>query len=195
MKTTCFAMAILAMLAVSPAVDAATIVNGDFEAAPLWTGWNYYGVHKQSNNATDHLVALNPLSSGDSGYITQTIATVAGQQYELLFDLNATAWKQNYDWAMAIVIDGGSPTIFHVNTGTYSGTQQTPKTQQSLLFTATGASTELRVEGRQGLDTYGFYGAMVDNFSLTEVDIPEPATMSLLAVGGVAALIRRRKMT
>jgi hypothetical protein len=123
---------------------------------------------------------------GNTGGISQTLATTAGQGYTF-------SWWQLLDSGTPSSIDvwwNGS-SIYAVNNGTTGGAFQ----QQSFGVVATGASTTIQFVIR---DDPGF--AYLDDISVVAggeglAVTPEPATMTLMATGlvGMMGAARRRR--
>ena len=195
----------LAAALLPASANAATIINGSFELgtnpgnftqlasgdSTSITGWTVGG------NSVDYIGAYFPAQNGSrsvdlsgaaAGSLSQSVATVAGQQYRVNFFLGG-----NFEGAPAVknvgVSTGGAATNF-----TYTST--TPRfdgyAQYDYFFTATGAATNLTFAS---LDNTAF-GAVLDNVSISSVtSVPEPATWAMM-IGGfgiVGGALRRRQ--
>jgi choice-of-anchor C domain-containing protein len=187
----------------SPAV-AAPFTNGSFElgsvnpgggwitlnsGSPAITGWeifdgtiDYIGAYWQAADGSRSL-DLNG-NDGPAG-IRQTFDTIGGGTYQVSFALAG-----NPDGAPVTksvqVTSGGVSQLFAF---TIAGASRADMgwAYHSLLFTAAGSSTTLSFLS----DTAGaYYGPALDDVSVTAV--PEPATLSLVALG-LAAVARARR--
>lgn len=126
------------------------------------------------------------------GGVTQTLATVAGQQYQVNYFLGSYTQR----WGgppVSILASAGSTSQTCTVSTTSTASTWTPC---SMLFTATSASTPLTLLGTAGFQYIG-----LDNVSVDEVaagpgpsPVPEPGTLMLLG-GGLAALTIRRRWT
>ncbi len=138
-------------------------------------------------------------TSVDSGNMVQIIDIPAAGTYTLSADVLAAngntyikvlaSGGNNYPSFDSAPGDMGDMTVLGAGTGTIANAASQNysfdfEVTEAMLTGATPKIT-LVVIVRQ----YFVGGAVVDNVQIT----PEPATMSLLAIGGVAALIRRKR--
>jgi choice-of-anchor C domain-containing protein len=159
--------------------------------------WTVSGIH------VDHLRPDWPVSEGaqavdlsgspGAGAVYQILSTEAGQSYLLRFAMagNFTPWDGNpNNWSpavkeMEVVWDGEL-----VDTVTFDVTGHDASdpgwVYLSYGVTAESSATELRFVSLTG----GAYGPLLDDVS---VRVPEPATLAVLAVGGLRLLRRRRR--
>ncbi|MCE5325805.1 MAG: DUF642 domain-containing protein [Planctomycetaceae bacterium] len=123
----------------------------------------------------------------NNALVQQVFNTVAGASYDVSFKTFAT--ETAVGKYVDIWMDAGNTVgvsnngdLFHYNTGAITMSWET----YSFSFMATSAQTTISVRGNLRL--------AVDDFSVEQqITVPEPATMSLLAIGGLAALIRRKR--
>lgn len=120
---------------------------------------------------------LDLVGYGSSGAISQTLATVVGQQYLVSLDYSSNNGITN----PTAIIAGGS-TIGTI-TGTHAWQNYTG------LFTATSTSTTFMIsEGVGG----GNAGVFLDNINVSAVPEPAAWTMILLGFGLIGFAIRKR---
>jgi PEP-CTERM motif len=183
MKTMMFITGVALAIA-TPAAAQNIVTNGGFETGDF-TGFTQFGntgfagVETGSASEGTQSAYFGPV--GSVGGINQTLATIAGQSYQISFDL------QN---------DGGTPSSFEALFGSnqlfsLTNSEAFGYTTFSTTLTAIGASTDLSFSFRQDPRFFS-----LDNISVTAVSgaVPEPATwaMMLLGFGMVGASMRRR---
>lgn len=128
------------------------------------------------------------------GAISQTFATVAGNIYQVSFDLWANPDGNAPYPRLAYANTGGVDILFSSPGG---GSNAAPAwVTKTFTFTASGPMTTLTFKGDAASSTGSAgvaYGAALDNVSVTAV--PEPATwaMMIAGVGLVGASMRRRR--
>jgi len=189
----------------SPSVPAGTFIHYGTGSTGM-TGWTVVGpqvsqIHTTYGepglgvtafNANSGLASLDITGGGNVGTnagVTQTVATVAGQLYELSFFVGKATGGANYSSQsiLDVSIDGGARVSYFNAVNTPVGFVNW--IQHSVQFTATSTSTSITFFNGTALGTNNFVG--LDDASLTAV--PEPMTCGLLAIGAAAALRRRRR--
>ena len=185
-----------AMIAVGATVaEASLVTNGDF--ATNASGWTYNNLgvdggylSSEGNPAGSFWVNHNGGNVGPDPdpRLSQTIATVAGTQYQLSFDYSGRIIAGGL--GLGVDIDGVQLATYNILSAAWI--------TETLLFTATGANTEIAFRSEIGGSDYD---ARIDNVSVVRyVDdggdgkVPEPATVALFGLGlaGLGA-VRRRK--
>jgi choice-of-anchor C domain-containing protein len=189
--------------------NANLIVNGSFEQGTdpgVWAqlpngstdivGWvvgpdaiDYKGTYWV---ASDGGRSLDLDNSPGFGGIMQTFATTPGETYEVTFDFAGNPYPDldppiKY---MGVSAAGQSAGFFFDVTG-HDTTNMGWETH-TWQFTATGSSTTLAFYSLDsfGTEHSGIFGPALDNVSV--LIIPEPATLSLLGLGSLVLLRKRR---
>jgi hypothetical protein len=191
-------LSLVAQLASAAPVN--LVQNGDFELpvsgpgqVPGWSyagGDSYYGVDADylgSPGARPGQVFYDG-AAGNAGYLSQSIATIAGMRYVLEFDLQRYAGSGLPADNLAAV-NFGLSNVFYQEDVDGDWTHFTV----SGLIGGPGASTLLQFAN---LNSFDFN--QLDNVSLVAqdgpTDVPEPATALVLAAAmGALALTRRRR--
>jgi hypothetical protein len=174
--------ALAALLGLAGAAQATLVTNGGFETGNL-SGWSPFGntgftgtatgVHAQSGSYGAY---FGPV--GSTGGIFQTLATEAGQSYDVSFWLRADPNTPNsfaFDW------DGGVDEMVITNTPGFA------YQQFSFTLTASSALTDLRFVFQHNPAYYS-----LDNVVVTAA-VPEPATLALAGLALLGAVAAGRK--
>ncbi len=172
----------LALVLGSTGARADLIVNGGFETGDF-SGWTLTGntgftgvTGSPYAHSGNYGAYLGPV--GSLGYLSQDIATDPGCDYDLSFWLRNDGGTPN---AFQALIDNGVAYAF-VNRDAFDWVNI------SLLFTATGSTTNIAFGYQQNPAYFG-----LDDISVVMSDtcVPEPASLTLLGLGGLALAVRR----
>ncbi len=131
------------------------------------------------------------------GTISQTFGTAANASYTLSFWMagprSAAQGGTLNPRRVVVELTGSPPMIFEV-----PDSDPTAPTwfRREFTFEATGAATTLTFAPPAGTGTNGYWGAFLDNVSVTATVTPEPSTYVLMAAGlaviATAMRLRRR---
>jgi len=174
------------MFVANPAQAANLVVNGDFNTGDF-TGWTQSG-----NTALSDIVNNSSAYNGtyyyrsgaqDSlGYISQTLTTVAGNQYDLSYVLRIGGNINQFQ----VLIDGNSISALNL----VNVASQSSYSPYSYSFAASSSSTTL---------TFGFQNnpsyTRLDNVSVTDSAsaVPEPLTiLGAMTAAGFGAGFKRK---
>jgi hypothetical protein len=159
------------------------------------TGWDIDGevtlVHKTFTNdwASDRnqwlsLESNTGGSGGDFpnnvGTVSQDIETVPGAKYMLSFDYSALSRNENRTWELTYTVGD----VTRMLTIEESGTAQfdlVPWATEAFVFRATDPLTTISLTGQTQMN--GFWGTAIDNVGVYLLEIPEPSTLALAALG------------
>lgn len=185
----------LVLFAASSA-SAVSITNGSFELgaeiAPggfrtvqalnttAITGWkvggagvDYVGTYWQ---AADGVRSID-LSGRNAGSVSQTISTVAGKTYKVLFLLSGNPDGGLGQKIAVTSVSGSIPDIETYTVGAANSRTNMLWQRYSYIFTAFDSTSDLTFAGA----TRTPYGPALDNVSITA--LPEPETWAMLVVG------------
>ena len=161
----------------TPLVSGYTVINAGSSALTGWTvGGTSVDLIANDYGAVSGY-SIDMLGTPGPGSLSQSFATVIGQQYTLSFDLSANGGGDGK--ALTVSLTGVAP-------ASYMGS--TPFTTQTLNFVASNASTTLMFTSAAS----GYSGAVIDNVSVTAVPEPETYAMLLAGLGLMGAVVRRR---
>ena len=180
-------LCLTAALALAPAAQAATVVNGDFETGDF-TGWTVFGdvgggfvgVDNAAPQAGTYGAYFG--SNGSVSGLSQLVATTAGAAYDVGFwlkaeaDVNGVATPNTFSFTW-----GGAPVVSLTNVlaGNYM--------RYTSHVVASTAATSIAFSFRND-------PAFFDLDSVAVVaSVPEPSSVALLAGGGLALLCVRRR--
>jgi choice-of-anchor C domain-containing protein len=184
-----------------------TVIDGRNTITPGTGSVDYIGSYWTASNGVRSL----DLDGTTPGGVQQSLATIAGHEYQVVFDMAG-----NIDGPPAVKVLVATPdgtTVFSFDPP--PGTTRTNMHWQTngFDFTATGSSVMLKFQsltvpsGTPGTQGHpGSFGAAIDNVIVTDLTqsanqttgdvIPEPVTMLglVLAAGSVVGYVRRRKL-
>lgn len=166
------------------------VVNGDFSASS--TGWAFSGQVVVANSAayvgccatgdtgTGNFAAFGGGDGPDDGQITQTIATIAGQQYSLTFLYGAFSSPSGRG-TQSIAIAAGDLSTTLVS-ATSSRELSDVLSSYQYNFVASGATTTLTFTDVS--TSTSSIDAFLDNVDVERVSaIPEPSSLGLIGTG------------
>jgi choice-of-anchor C domain-containing protein len=153
---------------------------------------DYIGSYWQASQGS-RSIDLNGITQGTIAQ--QTLATVAGQQYLISFDLAGNPDQGPTVKTIGVSIGSSGLQIFTFDTTGKSHGNMGWITE-SFLYTASGTSTitfQSLTVGPTGNETFAAYGPALDNVSVTA--IPEASTWAMMIVGfaGAGFLAYRRR--
>ncbi|WP_138503350.1 DUF642 domain-containing protein [Nostoc sp. PA-18-2419] len=177
------------------------VKNGSFELDPLVDPNN---PNATNPNVTDWTKSGDPMDvsgirisnfpqqdSGNQGlslsgflglsYISQTLSTQPGQQYELSYYLASIDEAPDLDNQFQTFVGGNK--ISDLEDISFQ-----PYTQYKFNFTADSSATELKFGN---WDKYGFL--YLDNVSVTSLSVPESSTIGGIAVAGLLGILLKKK--
>jgi hypothetical protein len=130
-------------------------------------------------------MSIDLSGSPGPGAIYQDLSTLPGQQYQLRFAMAGNiSWpgikEMEVYWG-----DGLVDRLFFDTTGKTA----TDMGWEYHAYTVEASGTTTRLAFVDIDRTDGYYGSALDDVSVT----PEPATLSLVALGGLGLLARRRR--
>jgi hypothetical protein len=131
------------------------VTNGSFETGNF-SGWQVSGSHSIVTDAEQGSYAAG--LGGKSGHLSQTLQTVAGQQYILDFWLANVAGGGSDNFSAVV----GGQTLFHES---HAPTQ--PYTEHQVTFTATSTSTLLQFNYRNGPSDWHLDNIVVETVGST----------------------------
>jgi hypothetical protein len=202
MKTICSVTSVLAALALAvlPAKAQNLLTNGNFNTGDFTGWWTWTDTSSGATNAvldniafsydgTPYAYEMSRNGSSDS-LIGQDVSGVpVGSLYQVSLEYRANNWggagvgihyldsswnQLGYEWV-------------GLYTGNGTDTDWMSFTSPEWTVPANTAYVEVR------LDAWGWSDTYYDNVSLTEISVPEPATLALLSAGVILLVLQQRR--
>ncbi|MGB6450795.1 MAG: DUF642 domain-containing protein [Steroidobacteraceae bacterium] len=159
-----------------------------------FTSPNDYSLSASPGNGSTFAVDLTGQANNKPyGGIEQTITTVAGEGYELTFDLGAsTYWNSSGFGAAALTASANGTSLLNSQLFTLTPDSTNEWVTDTLSFTADSSSTTIEFLADSSY-TSKYVG--LDNVNVNVSAVPEPSTWTMLlaGLGGLAAAIRFRR--
>src|SRR3954469_24971007 len=197
---------LLCVWSVCVAFGQTVIINGDFETPPYETngaitGWDVTGhvgeVSGEGFTSASHAAAFSIGGDSDGNTLAQTFSTLAGQSYTIDFDAGVVGMRTGGPLSLQIQVFGlGNATLVDDTIiPPYNGTFGAPTFAHYVYtFMADGPATTLKFTDI-GLGN-GSADIVLDTVSVVPIspaEVPEPATVILLGVGGIFLAARLGK--
>jgi hypothetical protein len=196
-----FSICVVLALLCTSANAANLLSNGNFNDPPSgawptsWSGWSWgngWANHEIKPGSDGYCVVVGGSGgSGGGGGFFQTVPGTAGMSYTLTVDSGADAWWQPTGTMTMIWLDNADTILGQairntVDPAVYGWTydQPHPFANYSLTAVAPVGTTKVKAEFAANWATGSVW---FENAVLT----PEPATLTILGLGGL--LLRRRK--
>jgi hypothetical protein len=214
MKTPARIAVAFALGTASAASSAALLLNGDFETNVIpsavtadyaensteITGWRVVGTTVQLTGSTHLGLSGNggqwiDLTGGNDGYnkglTSNAFSTVAGQQYQLTFDLGSIPTAQYGPASVSVSVNGGFLGEA-TNAPALNGSFAVNWAGQSLSFVADSALTRITIIGSDNKFQSSSTLVGLDNVAVAAVPEPHEWAMMLAGLGLVGWAARRK---
>ncbi len=170
-------------LAIASPASANLIQNGSFSDG-TFDNWTVSG----DVTATAGYIVFNAGDQPPNAVLSQVVATTAGQIYSLTFQYSWASFYDSPQSVTASVLDGVTVLATALDSPPDVGDGSSGGFQPfELDFVASSSATTIEFADYPGNYTYSGDGALTG----VDVEAPEPASLSLLAVGAGAILLRR----
>lgn len=170
-------------------------ISGWFDSEVQWSSWHFSDGTPGGEGTGNEVLVMN-----GSGWVYQSIGTIdpdtttldweievktsnAGDRYQIQFFAGSFG-----DAAEDIDILGNANQPTDLGVSTFDG-DTTGVRSGSVDVSGQAAGTEVWVRLNQSVGQF----RRLDNLNITAVPVPEPSSLALLGLGGIALILRRRK--
>ena len=166
------------------------VINNASSALTGWTvGASSVDLIRNAYNAIDGY-SIDMLGTPGPGFLSQSFSVVAGQRYNLSFDM---ARNSSGPAGQGVAVSFGGVAGNFYSTAAASNTLYSSNTLSFTAATTGLATLSFASAAKAGTPFDNFSGAVIDNVSVMAA-VPEPETYAMLLAGlGLMGFLRRRK--